>query len=80
MEKKLEGMAQTANLQIILTSWLKSQSMWTTPRVDMTCFKNTFAFTVKTGLLQVTVATSIQIGLAKRYRSEVRLVAQCNSD
>lgn len=44
----------------------------------MICFKNTFAFTVTTQLLQVRVATPILIDLAKYYRSEVRSVAQCN--
>lgn len=44
----------------------------------MICFKNTYAFTVKTQLLQGRVATTIQIDLAKYYRSEVRSVAHCN--
>lgn len=44
----------------------------------MTCLQNTFAFTVKRGPLQVMAATPIQIRLAKRYKSEERLVTECN--
>lgn len=38
--------------------------MWAVPAVDVTRFKNTFAFAVKTGLLQVTVASPVPLGLA----------------
>lgn len=68
-------MAQTANLQQLQTGW--SLSLWTVPGVDVTCFKMTFSFTVKPGLLQVTVANLTQIGL-KSSTVQLRLIDKTN--